>query len=409
MRALATSLIFILLTAFVLRAAYGWSYVQERPRLAVAHLPFQFEPGNIATSLAEGNGFSSPFGGQTGPTAWMPPVYPLILAGIFRIFGVRTFGAFVAAAGLNIVLSTLTVVPIYFVGRRVAGIRVAALAGWLWAVFPNAIKLPVESLWDASLAAFLAAAILWATLALAGSETPAQWYAYGLLWGLALMTTPALGSLLPFLLAWLAWRSHRVTGPLLTLAAAILCCVPWTVRNFSVFHSFIPLRSVVGLTLWLGNHDQSGAVWVGRLHPIDNAAERARYTELGEIEYMREKKDAALDFIGHHPGSEIRAIWSHFVPIWTGGSMRPIGDFVHSGSWTLRGILLFNILAGIGAFAGVAVLFRSHSVYAWPLAVFPIVFPLVYYVTLGSARYRHPMDPVLLLLTSIALGGGMQG
>ena len=37
---------------------------------------------NIARSIAKGRGFASPFGEQTGPTAWMPPILPGILAGL---------------------------------------------------------------------------------------------------------------------------------------------------------------------------------------------------------------------------------------------------------------------------------------------------------------------------------------
>jgi 4-amino-4-deoxy-L-arabinose transferase-like glycosyltransferase len=394
------SLAVILLAAFCLRAAYLWDYERQRTPQALGVLPFAFEPGNIARSLAGGDGFSSPFREDTGPTAWMPPVYPLILAGIFRLFGVFTFASFLAAAGLNVAFSTFVTVPIYFAGRRIAGERVAALAAWLWAVFPNAIRIPVESMWDASLAAMLAALILWTTLILAERRGMAEWYAYGLLWGLALMTTPALGALLPFLLGWLAWRCRRVELPLLAVAAALLCCAPWTLRNFRVFHAFVPLRSVFGLTLWLGTHDQSTGAWPGRLHPIDNAAERARYVDLGELAYMREKQNQALGIIADHPGRELRAAWSHGLAIWTGGSSHPVADFLKTDSWTFRGILLFNVLAACAALAGVAVLCRSSNPYAFPLAVFPLIFPLLYYFTLGIARYRLPMDPALFLLAA---------
>jgi hypothetical protein len=96
-----------------------------------------------------------------------------------------------------------------------------------------------------------------------------------------------------------------------------------------------------------------------------------------------------------HPGDELRACWFRFVVIWTGGSAHPLAEF--------GGVLLFNVLVSIGALAGIVVLFRARNPYAFPLAVFPIVFPCAYYLTLASARYRHPMDPVLLLLTAVAV------
>jgi hypothetical protein len=38
----------------------------------------------------------------------------------------------------------------------------------------------------------------------------------------------------------------------------------------------------------------------------------------------------------------------------------------------------------------------------FPLAVFPVIFPCLYYVTHADLRYRHLIDPVLCLLTAIA-------
>lgn len=42
---------------------------------------------NMARSLAAGQGFSHPFDRPTGPTAWQPPVLPLILAGLLWVSG----------------------------------------------------------------------------------------------------------------------------------------------------------------------------------------------------------------------------------------------------------------------------------------------------------------------------------
>ncbi|MGH9664465.1 MAG: hypothetical protein ACRD9L_08600, partial [Bryobacteraceae bacterium] len=270
-RTIALSLPLILTVALGLRLGFAWSYQHPRPSRALGAIPFLQESGNVAYSLASGKGFASPFREDTGPTAWLAPVYPLLLAGIFRMFGAYTFHAFLAAVALNILFSTVACVPIFFAGQRIAGRGVGAGAAWLWAVFPNAILLSVESMWDQSLSALLAAVVLWATLALAGSrrwqahrgagdsqsgqEKLARafvvgvdlkdWCGYGALWGLTLMTNPALVSLLPFLLGWLAYRARRLdlARPCVALAVTILCCVPWTARNYVVFHCFVPFRS----------------------------------------------------------------------------------------------------------------------------------------------------------------------
>src|ERR1041384_4354882 len=81
---------FIFLAALLLRLAVitlGHTY-RITPR--GDHFQFGWEMGRIARSLALGQGFSSPTDLPTGPSAWTPPVYPYILAGVFKLFGIYT-------------------------------------------------------------------------------------------------------------------------------------------------------------------------------------------------------------------------------------------------------------------------------------------------------------------------------
>src|SRR5258708_28963157 len=56
-------------------------------RTADQNFGFGWEMGRIGRALAAGRGFSDPFQIQTGATAWEPPLYPLLIAGVFKIFG----------------------------------------------------------------------------------------------------------------------------------------------------------------------------------------------------------------------------------------------------------------------------------------------------------------------------------
>jgi 4-amino-4-deoxy-L-arabinose transferase-like glycosyltransferase len=408
LRAAATSVWVILLFAFAVRLGFMWHYVHIHPKQAVSVIPFLFESGNIAHSLVTGHGFSSPFRVDTGPTAWMTPVYPVLLAGIFRLRGTYNFNAWSAAVLLNILFCALTCLPIFYAAKRLGGAGLAALATWLWAVFPNAILLPVESMWDASISALLTATILWATIAIVNSQRLRDWCGYGLLWGVALMTNPTLAALFPFLLGWMIYRRRKHKLPWQTAVAAsiviaILCCVPWTVRNYAVFHRFVPLRSVLGLQLWLGNNDQTQDIFRGDLHPIYNAAEREKYIELGELDYMQEKKHEALQYMASHPSREFRLIGRRFISIWSGGTPYPVADFIRTPWLWFRYILAFNLLASLGALYGIIFLIRDSNEFAFPVAVFPIVYPWAYYLTLSLPRYRLPIDPIVLLLMAVAI------
>ena len=54
------------------------------------HFNFGYEMGRVARALVTGHGYANPFNGLTGPTAWVPPLYPLLIAGVFKVFGVYT-------------------------------------------------------------------------------------------------------------------------------------------------------------------------------------------------------------------------------------------------------------------------------------------------------------------------------
>ena len=104
-----------------------------------------------------------------------------------------------------------------------------------------------------------------------------------------------------------------------------------------------------------------------------------------------------------HPETEIQLTARRFIATWTGGSETPFADFLGNLTWYFRFILLANVIAAAGTLGGIVILLlRRHSL-AFPIVVFPIVFPLISYMTLASPRYRHPIDPIILLLTAVAV------
>ena len=113
LRKAGRSLPLILLLALALRVGFAWNETRHLPPSVRGTAPFLNETSNIARSLALGHGFSDVFRRNTGPTAWLTPVYPLLVAGVFRMFGVFTPGSFYAVAGLNILFFAATCIPIF--------------------------------------------------------------------------------------------------------------------------------------------------------------------------------------------------------------------------------------------------------------------------------------------------------
>ena len=406
-KAAVTSVLLIVVVAIGTRLGFAWNQERKIPRDVIGPVSFEQETGSIAYSLATGKGFSSPFRRETGPTAWLTPVYPLLVAGVFRVFGIFTANSFFAVVFLNALFSSAACIPIFLAGKRIGGLGVASGAAWLWALYPNAVMMPFEWVWDTCLAALLGALLLWATLQLADSPPRSRdWCLYGLLWGFTLMTNPSLGLLLPFLLGWAACRDKRAAklslrSPALAAGIAILCCMPWTVRNYMVFHKFVPLRSNFPLELYIGNNNNYATrqfVWPPK---ITKERELLRYFRMGETAFMEEEQRKAMEFIREHPGIAIQLMGEKFVSFWT-GVPEPVQVFKTTDSLLIRALLVCNTLAALGALFGLAVLIARRSPYAIPAAVYPLLFPWLYYVTHPNLRYRHPIDPVVLLLVAVA-------
>ncbi|MGA8676002.1 MAG: hypothetical protein WA603_03940 [Candidatus Acidiferrales bacterium] len=117
----ATWLPLIVIVALGLRLGFAWEQERKIPRDLVGLVPFLQETGNIAFSIALGQGFGSPYWQETGPTAWLTPVYPYMVAGAYRIFGIHTPHAFFAMVLLNTLFSAATCIPIFYIGKRVGG------------------------------------------------------------------------------------------------------------------------------------------------------------------------------------------------------------------------------------------------------------------------------------------------
>lgn len=405
-----TSLALILLVAFGARLIFAIDQVSKIPADLLSTASFDQETGSIAASVATHKGFSNPFNKETGPTAWLTPVYPLLVAETFKLLGVRSVYSFYVLAFLNILFSSGVCVPMYLVGRRVADRTTASVAAWLWALFPAAIMVPFEWIWDTSLATLLAALILWATLEVSDSTNIRDWCGYGLLWGLTLMTNPTIGILLPFLLGWSVYRARvRIQLPLtgmlrrgvLALGLAVFCCVPWTIRNYAVFHRLVPLRSNFSFELYIGNNENYAEDHPRFPPPITKERETVRYMHMGETAFMDEELRKAKLFMLAHPRKVLILFADRFAAFWMGAPFA-LEVFLKTDSWLVRALLLCATLSGVGALAGILLLWRRRSPFTFPIAAYPIAFPLVYYVTHTSLRYRQPIDPVVLLLSAMA-------
>src|SRR6478609_11905921 len=143
-----TSVLWMVVIAFVLRLALiivGHTY---KFKAYDNDFSFGWEMGRIGRAIATGHGFADPFNGQTGPTAWEPPLYPYLIGGVFRLTGVYTHASALILLTINSIFSALTCIPIFLIAKKCFSERVAVWTSWMWAVLPSVMFWCTRWVWE---------------------------------------------------------------------------------------------------------------------------------------------------------------------------------------------------------------------------------------------------------------------
>lgn len=389
----------------------------------------------LALRVLEGHGFSFGTGwwpatpaGQ--PTAHWSYLYVLFLAAIYAVAGPAPLVArLVQAVAVGILLPLLT----FRITRRLFGRRVglaAAAVSALYAYFVYyAATLMTESffivavLWSVDVAMGLAA-----TDGMPGTARGVlRWMALGLGLGIAVLLRQAVLVCVPVVLGWLAWRAgarasgspraYRTgLGPLvrgMTLALLIVaaCILPWTVRNYRVFHQFVPLNTNAGFAFYWGNHPIHGRHFVpilpgdgslyGQLIPGDLGA-------LNEAQMDKALLRRGLGFVAEDPVryallSVSRA--KEYVKFWPSRDSGNVGNWARVLSF---GLCLPFMLAGLlwsvwkPRTQPVREWFAMRAG-TWLLLGVAVVYSLAHVLTWTLVRYRLPVDALLIPFAALAL------
>lgn len=363
------------------------------------HWSFGWEMGRVAHSIYTGHGFSSPLDDASGPTAFYAPIYPYLIAGCMKLFGGYTAASALAMLFLNSVFSAATAVPVFFLALRLLGKRAALVSGWVWAFFPYAIELSAERIWENTLSCLVASCLWLQTVRLLETGSKKNWLIWGGLWGLAGLINPALLAPLPFLGAWLVLRSRYILwrGLLQAMLVFLAFVTPWTVRNYRIFHKLIPLRDNFWLEVHVGNNGDTSDVTPDSALLSHSVREYSQFRQLGELAYMEAKKAQCFSNLRDHPGLFVRMTFRHICYFWTGfWSLQPgfvekepfqLANVMFSGSMLLLMLLglRFTWLEG-----------SRDAVFFFGTVL--ITFPVVYYITHPSIDYRHPIDPLIVIL-----------
>jgi hypothetical protein len=374
------------------------------------------ELGSIARNLAEGRGFSSPFGPGDRPTAWIAPVVPAVWALWFAALGVFSQASLYAVLGLQVLASALSCVVIWWIldrtMRRKLGCppRMVVLIAAAFCFWPDSL-LAMKRPWYFPLQEFGSLLMIRSGMLWWDRPDTTRSVSLGLHGGLLCLVNPAPMPVLPWILGarWITQpqRTRTLRGALVVGAVAFTSVLPWVVRNHQQLGAAVFVRANFGVELLQGNHpDATIQQTRDSLHPALRREERARYEALGEAAYARECRDRAVAAMREHPGLLLRRtvqrVIAYWLPVtttsasWQDGTGTPV---LKTGiRWIVA--LLPWVLVGVLGFLrrGVAIPDR------WLLLGPILLLPLPYYITHVNPSYTALSRPFVLLLAAVLFG-----
>lgn len=212
--------------------------------------------------------------------------------------------------------------------------------------------------------------------------------------------TPAVFLIIPILTFFILekrWRDMAIF-----FAVAALLFTPWSVRNYTIYHSFIPLNVSSGFNLVAGNHHGSN----GEQEPYPISEEY--FQRLGVVEANAQATKDAFSFITQYPGEFIHltllrtSIYFSFA--------RPTGFWFHlhgiSKALTLFASAVFSIILFIlGAWGILAVksLLPADKKRARYFLGMLVMMPLAVVGLIIETRYRFLIYPFFAVFAGFGL------
>jgi len=418
--ALPKFFLWLLPLSFLLQVAAIALLHEYRTRPADDHFAFGWEMGRVARSIALGHGFGSPYEGNTGPTAWEPPIYPYVMGGVFKVFGIYTQSSAWALLIFNSLLAALTCIPIFFIARHSFDDRIAFWSSVGWGLCPYVWYWSIHWLWDTTFTPLLLACLFWISLELAdvpggaGAHASAarpglgKWILFGALFGIGALANPTMLSFLPFSGLWIWHQRYRrglpsLAGVVLASFVFFVALSPWLVRNYEAFGRFVFIRDDFGLQFRLGNGPSADGMLMPQFQPNLNDGEFVKFKEMGELAYGESCKRFAFDWVREHPDRFAVISLKRFFYYWNGvpkatGSVSPV-DFRSSAFLATSVLALWGLVRMV----------RQKRPAAWLYAGLVLTYPTVYYFVYPHARYRHPIEPELTILIVFLIFEAVRG
>ena len=391
----ACILVFIVALVFRLGLVVATNQIHQFPRKEMVR---------IAMVFAQRGELADPFAAPTGPTALASPVYPIFLGLIFRTFGTGV-AAEVVKCLLTSAVSALRCALIPWLAVCLGlNLRTGIIGGLLGAFYIGALATDIKGDWAEAYAATAMLGLFLAALRIQDSSRLKLTSAamLGFWWGLTLLLSPALASILGVFILVGALRFLRVAPrqyiqfvAVLGLVAALVIS-PWPIRNAIRLGSPVWAKDNFGIMLLNSNHPGAGWDVFGNENFIETTtpswvpAVALKLKAVGEVAYDKSQAEEAKRWIRANPLTFAGLVALRAYHFW----FPPGQNAVHTA-------LEYGLT--LGSMIGLYLLYFRHRAAALLILGIWLLYPPVYYIMLWSSRYRYPINWTLTFTLAVAI------
>lgn len=294
---------------------------------------------------------------------------------------------------LDITLSTATIWFAHALVLEIFSDRLAALlAAFGCAIYPHFIFFSVVGLTETLFIFLVIVALLaWHRGAFAAAAVLAVF---------AILTRPSFDLLAPILVVYFAWIVHRLPWQKLIaklFAYALIYCAlmaPWWMHNQRVYGTFVRLNLGGGEAFYMGNNPMNRTG--GGIQPTDGDLTALRVSG-NPVAIDAAAWKAGRDYVRENPGRFFEMVFIKFGRLWRPW---PYADQYHNKLYVLLTLLSFAPVMLLAAFYLLRWGWREWRVVG-PMALFVGYLTAVHVVTVGSVRYRLPMEPFVIVLAGV--------
>ena len=371
----------------------------------------------IAENLVQRGVFSrSPGHSPPTPTAFRPPLYPLVLAATAWQGEVTPVGV----AVLHVVLGSLTVVGVLILGQRWGLGRWSWLAAGLVAADPILLHQAGEVMTE-TLATFLCVLGLLALTQWSFRATYIRATLVGVALGLAILCRPTflIWATLCGLYMLATQRSWKGLGQAMACGATVVAILlPWGMRNYSVFGHPIITTTHGGYTLLLANNrsfyehlrtEPWGSVWdahdlVPIMRPDTSLPSVPSLCEHPEVDSDRGLYALARQTIRQQPQMFLYASLVRVGYLWSPFAHRLDAEEPTLVRWTRGMVAVWYICVFVLAAVGLGRLGSSAVRVPWVWGgLLVLALTLVHAVYWTNMRMRAPLMPIVDLAAAAAV------